>query len=80
VPSFDLEQFGSAARFIGDPNVISVPEAAALLGISNDLAYDLARRDELPGAFKLAGRWIVSLIRLKAAVHGSQDGTAKQRG
>jgi predicted DNA-binding transcriptional regulator AlpA len=61
-----------------DPNVVTVPEAAALLGISKDLAYDLARCNELPGAFKLRGRWIVSLIRLNAAVHGPDDGAAKE--
>ena len=47
----------------GDPYVASVPEAAALLGISKDLAYDLARRGELPGAFQLGRRWRVSLVR-----------------
>ena len=55
-----------AAR--SDPHVVSVPEAAEMLGISKDLAYDLARRGELPGAFQLGRRWRVSLIRLRAAV------------
>jgi excisionase family DNA binding protein len=61
----------------GDPYVVSVPEAARLLGISKDLAYDLARRGELPGAFQLGRRWRVSLIRLRALVHGPEDGAAK---
>jgi excisionase family DNA binding protein len=61
----------------GDPSVVSVPEAARLLGISKDLAYDLARRGELPGAFQLGRRWRVSLIRLRALVHGPEDGPAK---
>jgi excisionase family DNA binding protein len=56
-----------------DPHVVSVPEAASLLGISKDLAYDLARRGELPGAFQLGRRWRVSLVRLRAAVHGVKD-------
>jgi excisionase family DNA binding protein len=56
----------------GDPYVVSVPEAAELLGISKDLAYDLARRGELPGAFQLGRRWRVSLVRLRAAVHGAE--------
>ena len=30
------------------PLVLSVPQAAAMLGISKDLAYDLIARDELP--------------------------------
>ena len=66
-------------RFLprGDPHVISVPESARLLGISKDLAYDLARRGELPGAFQLGRRWRVSLIRLRAVVHGPEDGAAE---
>lgn len=63
-----------------DPYVVSVPEAARLLGISKDLAYDLARRGELPGAFQLGRRWRVSLIRLHAAVHGTEDGAARPVG
>jgi excisionase family DNA binding protein len=58
-----------------DPYVASVPEAAKLLGISKDLAYDLALRGELPGAFRLGRRWRVSLVRLRAAVHGAEDGS-----
>lgn len=57
----------------GDPYVVSVPEAAALLGISKDLAYDLARRGELPGAFQLGRRWRVSLVKLRVAIHGPTD-------
>lgn len=63
-----------------DPHVVSVPEAAEMLVISKDLAYDLARRGELPGAFQLGRRWRVSLIKLRAAVHGSQDGAPQHAG
>lgn len=63
-----------------DPHVVSVPEAAEMLGISKDLAYDLARRGELPGAFQLGRRWRVSLIRLRTAVHGTQDGGPQHAG
>jgi excisionase family DNA binding protein len=63
----------------GDPLVVTVPQAAELLGISKDLAYDLARRGELPGAVQLGRRWIVSLVRLQNAVHG-EDGTAQLAG
>ena len=38
--------------------VVSVREAASLLGISKDLAYDLVRRDELP-SIRLGGRVVV---------------------
>ena len=54
--------------------MVSLPEAAELLGISKDLAYDLARRGELPGAFQLGRRWRVSLVKLRAPVHGAEDG------
>lgn len=64
----------------GDPYVVSVPEAARLLGISKDLAYDLARRGELPGAFQLGRRRMVSLVRLRAAVHGPEHGGTEETG
>ena len=58
---------------MGDPDVISIPEAAELLGISRDLGYDLARRGQLPGALQLGRRWRVSAVRLRAAIHGDSD-------
>ena len=69
-------------RATADPYVVvvSVPEAATLLGISKDLGYDLARRGELPGAFQLGRRWRVSLIKLRSAVHGAEDGAAQPVG
>ncbi len=71
---------GWRPRATADPYVISVPEAATILGISKDLAYDRARRGELPGAFQLGRRWRVSLVKLRAAVHGTEDGVAQERG
>jgi excisionase family DNA binding protein len=62
-----------------DPNVLSVPHTAKQLGISKDLAHELARRGELPGAFRLGRRWRVSAVRL-AAVHGSENSRAEQAG
>jgi excisionase family DNA binding protein len=38
---------------------VSLPEAARLLGISESLARQLARRGEFPGAFRLGGRVLV---------------------
>jgi hypothetical protein len=49
-----------------------------MLGISKGLAYDLAHRGELPGAFQLGRRWRVSLIKLRAAVHGPEDRAPEQ--
>jgi excisionase family DNA binding protein len=57
----DTTQSGTAdgwwpsSRAAVDPYVASVPEAAEMLGISKDLAYDLARRGELPGASSWGG-------------------------
>ncbi len=45
------------------PATLSVDEAARLLGISRALAYELARRDELPGMLRLGRR-----IRVSTAV------------
>jgi excisionase family DNA binding protein len=67
-------------RYQGDPYVVSVPEAAELLGISKDLGYDLARRGELPGAFQLGRRWRVSLVKLRVAVHGAKHDGAEEAG
>ena len=39
---------GGARRGDGDPLVMSVADAARLLGISKTLAYDLVARQELP--------------------------------
>ena len=44
-----------ARRAEGDPLVMSVVEAARLLGISKTLAYDLVARQELP-SLRLGGR------------------------
>ena len=60
-----------------DPNVISIQEAAEEIGVSDDLAYDLARRGELPGAFQLGRHWRVSRIRLRAAIHGAEYGATE---
>jgi excisionase family DNA binding protein len=63
-----------------DPNVISVLQAADRLGISKDLAYDLARRGQLPGAIHLGRRWRVSLVKLNQFVHGTEDSLAEETG
>lgn len=60
---------------MSDPHVISIKEAAQLIGVSDDLCYDLAHKGQLPGAIQLGRRWRVSRIRLLAAIHGTQDCT-----
>lgn len=43
---------------------LTIEESAELLGISRSLAYDLARRDELPGLIRLGKRLLVSRTTL----------------
>jgi len=49
---------------------ISVGHAAKLLGIGRNLAYELAKRDELPGAIHLGHRVVVSRKALDACLDG----------
>lgn len=50
----------------------SVAQAAAILGISSDLAYSLAKRGQLPGAIRLGlKRWIVSRSQLERFLEGN---------
>jgi len=50
---------------------LTIKEAAAKLGISKNLAYDLARRGELPGVIRLGGkRLVVSKIQLDNLLRG----------
>ena len=49
----------------------TIKEAAAKLGISKNLAYELARRGELPGVIKLGEkRIVVSRIQLEHLLSG----------
>ena len=49
---------------------VTVPEAAAMLGISRGYAFELAKRGELPGAIKLGGRVVVSRRQLERTLNG----------
>ena len=51
--------------------VVSVPEAAGMLGISRRLAYDLVARGELP-ALRLGGRIVILLRPLERMLDGDQ--------
>ena len=48
----------------------TVEEAAALLGISRNFAYSLAREGKLPGALRLGGRIVVSRMLIEAVLSG----------
>ena len=55
---------------------ISVEEAALQLGIGRNLAYELARRGELPGAIRLGRRILVSKKALESFLAG-QSGASE---
>ena len=55
-----------------DRLAVSVDEAARLLDISRDLAYDLIRRGELP-AVKLGRRIVVPRRQLEVLLHAVVD-------
>ena len=53
---------------------LSIKEAAAILGISRNLAYELAKRGELPGAIKLGQkRIVVSRVQLENLLRGGAN-------
>ena len=56
------------------PNVerqtINVEDAAKILGIGRQTAYDLAAQGKLPGAMRLGGRILVSKKLLEAFLSG----------
>jgi excisionase family DNA binding protein len=51
--------------------VLSIPEAAEMLGISRRLAYQLAGRGELP-ALRLGGRIVILLRTLERLLDGDR--------
>ena len=59
---------GGAQKGEGDPLVMSVAEAARLLGISKTLAYDLVARQELP-SLRLGGRVRIPRRALETHLH-----------
>lgn len=58
-----------------DRLTVSVKEAAAMLGISKNLGYDLARRGELPGMIRLGQkRIVVSKMQIENLIRGDNNG------
>jgi predicted DNA-binding transcriptional regulator AlpA len=55
---------------------VDVPTAARMYGISRTLAFELARRGELPGAIRLGGRTVVSVREIERALRGGRDEAA----
>ena len=57
----------------------TIKETAAKLGISKNLAYDLARRGELPGVIKLGDkRLVVSKVKLEHLLEGEAKNIDKE--
>jgi len=52
---------------------LTITEAAEILGIGRQSAYDLARRGELPGIRKLGKRFIISRIVLEEYLKGHEN-------
>ena len=57
---------------------IKVDEAARILGIGRQTAYELARQDKLPGALRLGRRIVVSRVQLEAFLQGRLDGHSEE--
>ena len=55
---------------------LSIPEACAILGISRNLGYELARRGELPGLIRLGQKRVVCS---KLAIEKLLEGNGKPR-
>ena len=53
-----------------DTRTIKVEEAAQILGIGRQTAYQLARESKLPGALRLGGRIVVSREQLDRFLSG----------
>jgi len=51
---------------------ISIPEAALMLGISRNLAYELVKRHELP-IVKLGKRLVIPKVALQKMLEGSSN-------
>ena len=53
---------------------LTIPEVAELLGISRGLAYELAKRDELPvPVIKLGRRMVLSRRAVEALLSGNGE-------
>ena len=53
---------------------VKVEEAARILGIGRQTAYELAAQGKLPGALRLGRRWVVSRKVLEAWLEGKTGG------
>jgi excisionase family DNA binding protein len=54
-------------------DLISIPEAARLIGMHADTLYRLARTGQFPPALQIGARWKVSVSRLERYLHGRDE-------
>jgi excisionase family DNA binding protein len=52
------------------PDLLSVPETAPIVGVHEDTLYRLIRTGQFPPAIKIGSRWRVSRPRLNRYLHG----------
>ena len=53
--------------------VLSIAEAAEVLGVSDDLIYELTARGELP-CLRLGRRKVIPTVAIQAVIDGSLEG------
>jgi excisionase family DNA binding protein len=53
--------------------VLSIAEAAEVLGVSDDLIYELTARGELP-CLRLGRRKVIPTVAIQAVIDGCLDG------
>ena len=58
---------------VSEPLVLSISETAELLGVSDDLVYDLVARGELP-CLRLGRRRVIPRAAIELVIHGALDG------
>ena len=58
---------------MNERKTLTVVEAAKILGIGRNTAYELARQGKLPGALRLGRRVLVSRKALEAFLEGGGD-------
>ena len=60
-----------------DMITVSVPEAAKLLSISRNLAYELVAQGKIP-SMRLGGRLLVPVLALECAMNGIELGQLRK--
>jgi predicted DNA-binding transcriptional regulator AlpA len=56
------------------PDLITVPEAALMIGLHTDTLYRLCRTGQFDPAIQIGARWRVSVPRLERYLHGDAAG------